>query len=512
MACTPDTVTPKGVLINLNSGSDYTNCTVYTGLTDSTVTGTTNCINVTGTTCSLTGLSATLMEVFVKIDCEGCCSNTFRVNLDECCGYEEVLTPTPTPTYSQTITPTYSQTPTPTFTPSACECNTYRITFNGPCGEFINWTDCDTNTLMSEQGDYFGLSDVSFTTGTVLDLCSCSLPTTDCTLVTISLVTTGCTIEGGFFITTPTPTPTATPCNCYYYTVTISQVDIDASDDGYVYVSYNDCSNEPIVIPYSAAGEYVNDICVLNTSTPMQYYVFDGLNNLTTDTPVNSLECCVSVTPTPTPTLTLTPTVTDVTVYNSAFIYEFQRVSGGTTYDISMVASSSTNAQSAYCDISDRENGAQINGGTLIHYSPLAVGVQVIWQSIFAPYANEHGYVSTSLFNIGQPSGTTYYFKTDSGGYITEFVEMDYCWISHNAFWSFTFDCTSSCDLTGSVANIVLYTEGPNATWTEGMFVYTDPARTTFFSSGRYVKYQGKVWEHDNISGLIEVCVVGQPC
>ena len=226
MACTPDTVTPKGVLINLNSGSDYTNCTVYTGLTDSTVTGTTECINVTGTTCSLTGLSATLMEVFVKIDCEGCCSNTFRVNLDECCGYEEVLTPTPTPTYSQTITPTYSQTitptysqtPTPTFTPSACGCDTYRITFNSNCGEFINWTDCTTNTSMSEQGDYFGLSDVLFTTGTVLDLCSCSLPTTDCTLVTISLVTSGCTLEGGFSITTPTPTPTPTvdvTCTCY---------------------------------------------------------------------------------------------------------------------------------------------------------------------------------------------------------------------------------------------------------------------------------------------------------
>jgi hypothetical protein len=211
MACIPDTVTPKGVIINLNSGSDYTNCTVYTGLTDSVITGTTNCVNVTGTTCSLTGLSATLMEVFVKIDCEGCCSNIFRVNLDECCGYEEVLTPTPTPTYSQTITPTYSQTPTPTFTPSACECDTYRITFNSDCSEFINWTDCTTNTSMFEQGDYFGLPSLKFTTGTVLDICSCSLPTTDCTLVTISLVTSGCTLEGGFSITTPTPTPTETP-------------------------------------------------------------------------------------------------------------------------------------------------------------------------------------------------------------------------------------------------------------------------------------------------------------
>jgi hypothetical protein len=401
MACTPDTVTPKGVLINLNSGSDYTNCTVYTGLTDSTVTGTTNCINVTGTTCSLTGLSATLMEVFVKIDCEGCCSNTFRVNLDECCGYEEVLTPTPTPTYSQTITPTYSQTPTPTFTPSACECNTYRINFLANCGEFINWTDCDTNTPMSEQGDYFGLPGVTFTTGTVLDLCSCSLPTTDCDLVTISLVTSGCTLEGGFFITTPTPTPTPTPCGCYYYTVTISQVDIDASDDGYVYVSYNDCSNEPIVVPYSAAGEYVNDICVLNTSTPMQYYVFDGLNNLTTDTPVNSLECCVSATPTPTPTITptITPTYTQTT------------------------------------------NGFE----------------------------------------------------------------------DHSVIWAFNFDCPPY-ELVGGTTAETLYTSAGVTTWGPGTLVYSNSSLTTYFAPGRYIEYQGYIWENDGANGLIEIGIVGDPC
>ena len=210
MACTPDTITPKGVTINLNSDSDYTNCTVYTGLTDSTVTGTTDCVNITGTTCTLTGLSATLMEVYVKIDCEGCCSNTFRVNLDECCG-DIVTTPTPTPTVTPTGTSTPTVTSTSTPTSSVCECNTYRITFIANCGEFINWTDCNTNTPMSEQGDYFGLPTPQFTMGTVLDLCSCSLPTTDCTLVTISLVTTGCTLEGGFITTTSTITPTPTP-------------------------------------------------------------------------------------------------------------------------------------------------------------------------------------------------------------------------------------------------------------------------------------------------------------
>jgi hypothetical protein len=72
---------------------------------------------------------------------------------------------------------------------------------------------------MFEQGDYFGLANTTFTTGTVLDLCSCSLPTTQCSsYVTISLVTSGCTLEGGFSITTPTPTPTPTvdvTCTCY---------------------------------------------------------------------------------------------------------------------------------------------------------------------------------------------------------------------------------------------------------------------------------------------------------
>lgn len=207
MACTPDTVTPKGVLINLNSGSDYTNCTVYTGLTDSTVTGTTDCVNVTGTTCSLTGLSATLMEVYVKIDCEGCCSNTFRVNLDECCGYVDT---TPTPTI--TITPTYSQTVTPTLTPEsspACSCSTYRIAFNGNCGEPLVWTDCDTGILMSEQANYFPqYGDVVFTSGSVLYICSCTVPTASCS-ISVDLISSGCNI--------PTPTPTPTP------TITINE-------------------------------------------------------------------------------------------------------------------------------------------------------------------------------------------------------------------------------------------------------------------------------------------------
>ena len=509
MACTPDTVTPKGVLINLNSGSDYTNCTVYTGLTDSTVTGTTNCINVTGTTCSLTGLSATLMEVYVKIDCEGCCSNTFRVNLDECCGYEEVLTPTPTPTYSQTITPTYSQTPTPTSTPSACECNTYRITFNNNCGETINWTDCDTNTPMSEQGDYFGLSNTTFTTGTVLDLCSCSLPTTQCSsYVTISLLTSGCTLVGGFSITTPTPTPTATPCDCYYYTVTISQNDIDNSDDGYVYVSYDDCEDTPIIVPYSAAGEYVNDICVLNTSTPMQYYVFDGLNNLTVDTPVNSLECCIVPTPTPTPT----PTETDTLVRSYITLYtSYQLVSGGTTYQVHNTTSNLTDAQTVYCDISTRESGSSLNGNQFSYLGAIGVGTELVNQ-FFSPAVNISGYFNTSFGVVpGVPTGTSYYIRTDNNGIITHYGQMDYCWIDHSIIWSNNFNCPPHQLVSPTFIDQV-YAGGNNNTWTVGTLLYTTAQLTTYYPSARYIEHQGYIWQNDGVNGLIQIGIVGDPC
>ena len=122
------------------------------------------------------------------------------------------ITPTVTPT--NTLTPTNTITPTVTSTSSVCSCSTYRITFNSNCGELLNWTDCNTNTPMSEQGDYFGLPTNQFTTGTVLDLCSCSLPTTDCIfpVTTISLLNSGCTLEGGFILNpSPTPTPTRTP-------------------------------------------------------------------------------------------------------------------------------------------------------------------------------------------------------------------------------------------------------------------------------------------------------------
>jgi len=120
--CVHDTVTPKGIKISFNSGSNYTNCTVYTGITSTNITGVTSCTGMTtGDICEITGITATLLEMYVRIDCEGCCEQVFRVNLDECCDY---ITPSPTPSITTSVTPTPSittsvtSTPTPTPTPS----------------------------------------------------------------------------------------------------------------------------------------------------------------------------------------------------------------------------------------------------------------------------------------------------------------------------------------------------------------------------------------------------------
>jgi hypothetical protein len=126
--CINDTSTPKGVLINIASNSIYSNCTVYTGLTDSTVTGSTYCVSLpSGSTCNLTDIDPTLLEIYVKLDCEGCCQNIYRVNLDDCCGAPPI-NPSPTPTKTPTVTPTKTPTVTPTKTPTVTPTITPTIT------------------------------------------------------------------------------------------------------------------------------------------------------------------------------------------------------------------------------------------------------------------------------------------------------------------------------------------------------------------------------------------------
>ena len=111
----------KGTLIYFTSGSIYTNCNVYTGLTPTNVTGITSCTGMTtGDVCDLQNISSGFTEIYVRLDCEGCCDKTYRVNLDA----SLCASPTPTPTITSTpsITPTISitptLTPTPTITPS----------------------------------------------------------------------------------------------------------------------------------------------------------------------------------------------------------------------------------------------------------------------------------------------------------------------------------------------------------------------------------------------------------
>ena len=341
----------KGVLINLNSGSDYTDCAVYTGLTETTATGTTVFTSVTGGTINLSGLDDSLTEIYVKMVCVGCCEQIYYV-----CLTENLPTATPTPT----ATPNPTSTPNPTATP---------------------------------------------------------IPTV-----------------------TPAPTSTSAP-----------------------------------------------------TATPA-----------TTPAP----------TATSAPTATPAPTTTTLPALTMLVLTDYELVSGGTTYYVSNTAPTATNAQTVYCQISDRESGTNTGGVTYrYHSNPLGVGTQLLHYTSYQPIANAAVYYNdTDLAYVGTPTGTTYYVNTDSNGYITDFVAMNDCWLSHVAVWSFNYSCTSGCDLSGASQAVTLYTAGSNNSWGNGVLVYQDQARTTYFPGGRYIKYQGYIWENDGANGLIEICQVGNPC
>jgi hypothetical protein len=90
--CIRDYSTPKSVKIDFISGSEFTNCTVYTGLTSINITGTTICVNMEdGDTCNLDNISPEIMEIYVKIVCDGCCEKVYHVITDTC--YGEPLPP-----------------------------------------------------------------------------------------------------------------------------------------------------------------------------------------------------------------------------------------------------------------------------------------------------------------------------------------------------------------------------------------------------------------------------------
>ena len=116
---------------------------------------------------------------------------------------------------------------------------------------------------------------------------------------------------------------------CSYGTVTISQTDIDDSDDGLVYLQYQECGGHNNCPPsfgnpsYDTAGVYVDAICYRPDSTtcgPVVYIFELGLPLLVIDSYITEgAPGCLPPTPTPTPTITPTtlPPLCNVTLYYS---------------------------------------------------------------------------------------------------------------------------------------------------------------------------------------------------
>jgi hypothetical protein len=246
-SCINDLVTPKGVKITFNSQSDYTNCTVYTGITSTTATGSTYCIGMgSNDICDLTGITANLMEIYVRIDCEGCCEQTYRINLNECCNSE--VSPTPTP--SVTSTPIPEPTPSVTSTSTPIPEPTPSVT-STPIPEPTPSVTSTSTPIPSSTPEITPSPD----------------PTSSVTPSPTSV------IEPTDLPTpTPTPTPSSTPeitpspeCLCYTY---------QNNDPEPCIIDYFNCDEEPtqIIVNSGQSGDFcaisiINDPCVIVTPT-----------------------------------------------------------------------------------------------------------------------------------------------------------------------------------------------------------------------------------------------------
>ena len=400
----------KGVIINLNSGSDYTDCSVYTGLTEMTATGSTVFTSVTGGTINLEGLSDALEEVYVKIVCVGCCEQIFYVCLNS-------STPTPTPTPTVTVTSSQTVTPTITATPDQpCYCYTYEVTSSEAT---INYITCD-NVVTNISG---------VTSGATQQICSIVDPVAIEGTAIITL--TGICVDGNC----PTPTPTPTP------TVTIT--------------------NTPTITP---------------TVTITQ-----------------------SVTPTITPTVTPEIPVTNITLYRT-----YQLVQFGTTYSVYNTTSDLTTGQSVYCQIAQRENGANVGGGIYKHYGPLGVGVQLFDQALY-PAANFAGYYGTG--GVAAIGGVFYYVRTDGSGYVTHYGLVNYCGDSHTINECFNTCVSGNCFCDNSTATTV-YMEVSFSPLDINNVIYADSACTIPWH-GDY-EYSNTIYSSNPTIQII--CNPGGPC
>lgn len=82
---------------------------------------------------------------------------------------------------------------------------------------------------------------------------------------------------------------------------------------------------------------------------------------------------------------------------------------------------------------------------------------------------------------------------------------------SHSIIWN-TFVSCPNCDIASGTSDTV-YTTSTVNNWVNGSTViYTDNTLTTYYPSGRYIKYQGSIWLVGQ-SGVVTVeCVVGGGC
>lgn len=183
------------------------------------------------------------------------------------------ITPTPTPTPTNTITPTETPTPTPTPT-TTCQCYTYSIEFSEDYNEFVDFTDCNNGSPMSESGLYFGLPQDSFLSGSIIYVCSCSEPVVNTPNAVVTQLFVGCNTGDGCDCVRVRFTGTSgeftynvrfTDCDGIEQNVTIGSSDeefcvsantaIDSAGRSFYYDGCCDCGED---IPCEQWGVYAN--------------------------------------------------------------------------------------------------------------------------------------------------------------------------------------------------------------------------------------------------------------
>lgn len=369
----------KGVTINFTIDSDHSQSNfpqyVYTGLTADNVTGTTICNGITTSSCTLTGLSDTLTQVYVKINCNGCDDQIFLVSL-----IEPIATNTPTPTLTAiaTNTPTSTPTQTPTntttegATPTATPTPTNTQTPTNTTTEGATPTATPTLTLTQTPTNTPTLTLTSTPTNT---------PTTTATEVTgqcysFSIPSTYNTSGYGLRIQLPGQTIQDVPFNAL-----LAEQGPGPSYDVIYYV----CS---AIIP-----SYVNISTGVATTTPEEIFT-TGPNGSCS----SHVDCFGSTqTPTPTPTLTATPTLTPTSIPSGGNCIWW---SESTTYQLQDGCGGNQRSSTELTVHLQDSSGNPINATGLITVS------------FPATYSNELGTSATTVsasIVTGQSFGVTYY-------------------------------------------------------------------------------------------------------